>query len=223
MLTGCLDPELNDVPLSTCFENWGQTEKSMIWQLLDSAGAKNKFEPNNAGTPTTPTLIADWTPFLAASDETKPVQTPYLSEPTSEAGAKRVYGGGNATIKGVEIMIGREPTPFAAKMLSAFQDAIKALKTFEVGAGVGVSNLGVNLINSAGQMLFVSNGLDSADLLYELYPIPVHGFFVGDKSLGDLENPSWNALEWQFGPNWSDNLVIITPVDFDALTDLINT
>jgi len=225
LLGGCLDAELNDVPLSDCPENWGQTQKVIFWQIRDSVGARNEFLPNKAATPTTPTLIADWTTFLGATDETKPVQSPFLSEPVAEAGEMRAFGGGNATRNGISFNLGREPTPFTSKMLSEGQDSVRALKTFQRGSGAGKSSIGVMLVNEAGQMLFDSN-IDEVvvtDPLFSLRPIPVHALFVGDKTLGGLEAPDHNMLNFEFAPNYSDNLQIITPVDFDALEDLVNT
>jgi hypothetical protein len=45
---------------------------------------------------------------------------------------------------------------------------------------------------------------------------------VGDKNLGGFDAPDGNAISWSFPPNWSDNLVIVTPSDFNPLTDLVN-
>lgn len=223
MLSGCLDAELNDVPLSDCPENWGQTWKLLFFHRFLNDGSKNIFEPNLAVDPTDPTLLATWTPLLAASDETKPVQSPYLSEPVSEAGAKRTYGGGNATRGGITYNIGREPQPFEGKFISVKQDAIKALKTFQVGAGGHRSAIGVVLINEAGQMAFDSNGeaSDSEDL--DLFPFEIHSLFFGDKTLGGLEAVDNNMVSFEFLPNWSDNFTIVTPSDFDALEDLVNS
>ncbi len=55
----------------------------------------------------------------------------------------------------------------------------------------------------------------------EIYPIPIASLFVGDKMLGGLEDVDKNTISWKFFPNWSDKLVIITPTDFNALTDLV--
>lgn len=226
ILTGCLDAELNDVALQDCIdgspEAFGQIQKAIFWHLYTSAGARQVFEPNKAISPTDPALIANWTTYLAATDETKPVQTPFVAEPVSEAGAERVYGGGNVLPNGVSIVLGREPQPFESKLLNTPSLVIKAIKTFEKGANIR-STLGVILVNESGQLLFDSNGLSVTDVALELYAIPVHKLFVGDKTLGGLEAPDSNVLNWQFKPNWSDNLVVVTPTDFDGLEDLKNT
>jgi hypothetical protein len=55
-------------------------------------------------------------------------------------------------------------------------------------------------------------------------PIPIGKFFIGDKKLGGFEEPDSNTIEWNFFPNWSDNLVIIkaSELDYNPLTDLVN-
>lgn len=218
MLTGCPDEELNDVALSDCAENFGQVQKAIVFWLRNTDGTKIKFSPNAASQPTDPALAANWITIFGASDRTKPVETPGLAEPDSQPGAKREYGGGNATPNGVRIVIGREPQDFVAKILSQNQtNVIKPLKSFEKGNGVGKPKLGVVLINEAGQFLFDSNAEadDNADL--ELYPIPMAGFHVSDMGFGMLEGVDMNMIEWQFLPNWSDNLKVWTPTNFDAL------
>ena len=51
------------------------------------------------------------------------------------------------------------------------------------------------------------------------YPIPIRSLFIGDKTLGGLEAPDSNAIQWSFLPNWSDDLAIVAP-SFNPLTDL---
>ena len=53
------------------------------------------------------------------------------------------------------------------------------------------------------------------------YPIPIAALFIGDKAHGGLEAPDSNPIQWAFPPNYSDNLKIVTPSDFNPLTDLI--
>ena len=55
------------------------------------------------------------------------------------------------------------------------------------------------------------------------YPIPINSLFVGDLKLNGLDSPDENALSFSFQPNWSDDAVVITPTDFNPLTDLANS
>ena len=52
------------------------------------------------------------------------------------------------------------------------------------------------------------------------YPIPVRALFISDKGHGGLEAPDSNTIQWSFLPNYSDDLVIVAPSDFNPLTDL---
>ena len=52
-------------------------------------------------------------------------------------------------------------------------------------------------------------------------PIPIRSLFIGDKSHGGLEAPDNNGIQWSFLPNYSDDLAIVAPDDFNPLTDLV--
>ena len=200
---------LADVPISECPESFGQVQRVIFQRIFTTGSTKNSFVAATAD----PKLKASWTPLLAANDGTRVVQSPYIQAPTTEAGAAKTYGGGNETLGGIEIIIGREPTSFTGNILRSAQDTIAALKTFMC------ENVGVYLVDEFGRIGMLVDDR-TAPTIYS--PIPIQGLFVGDKSLGGLEAPDMNAISWKFLPNWSDNLVILTPTDFNALTDLVN-
>jgi hypothetical protein len=150
---------------------------------------------------------------MAAADSTKIVISPYIQAPATEAGAARTFGGGNETLGGVETIIGREPTAFTGVMRSVAQAVIKAMKPLQCEAVN--DNLGVYLFDENGNICAVKGAADG-----EYYPIPIRSFFVGDKSFGGLEEPDSNAIQWSFLPNYSDDLAIVAPTDFNPLTDL---
>lgn len=208
LLCGCpRGAALDNVTIEDCFESVGQIQKIVFQRLRKADGTKNTFEVATAD----PTALASWTPLLAAADDTKVVQTPFISAPEFEPGAARKYGGGNATLGGIEIVIGREPTAVTAMILRNSQKTIKALKTFMCEA------VGVFFIDEFGRVVMDSDGLAT---IANYYPIPVNGLFIGDKKIGGLEEPDSNVIEFGLYPNWSDNLRVITPADFDALNDL---
>ncbi|AFM54787.1 major head protein [Croceibacter phage P2559S] len=208
LLSGCpRGAALNAVPIENCVESVGQVQKIVFQRTRKADGTKNFFDVGTAD----PTLVASWTPLLAAADDTKVVQTPFIAQPEFEPGAARKYGGGNATLGGIEIVIGREPTAVSAMLLRTAQKTIKALKSYMV------EEVGVYLVDEYGRIIAVGDGADPAT---KVYPIPINGLFIGDKKLGGLEDIDSNAVEFGLYPNWSDNLVIITPADFDALNDL---
>lgn len=208
LLSGCpRGAALNAVPIENCVESIGQVQKGIVQRIRKADGTKNFFDVATAD----PSVLASWTPLLAAADDTKVVQTPFFAQPEFEPGAARKYGGGNATLGGIEIVIGREPTAVTAMFLRTAQKTIKALKTYMV------EEVGIFLVDEYGRLIGLGDGAETPT---KIYPIPVNGLFVGDKKLGGLEDIDSNAFEFSLYPNWSDNLVIITPTDFDALNDL---
>lgn len=198
-----------DIPVSNCPESFGQIQKVAFQRLYKSNGEKNSF--------TTTAGIgkkASWTPLLSADDDTKIVISPYIQAPTAEAGAARTFGGGNETLGGVEEIVGRELTPFTGVMRKLPQKIIKALK--ELQCESWGDNLGVYLFDENGAI----GAIQDAKTATTHYPIPIRSLFIGDKTLGGYEAPDSNNIQWAFLPNWSDDLAIIVPEDFNPLTDL---
>lgn len=196
-----------NIPVSNCPESFGQIQKVAFQRLYKSNGEKNSF--------TTTKGIgrkASWTALLSAGDDTKIVISPYIQAPTAEAGAARTFGGGNETLGGVEEIVGREPTPFTGVMRKLPQKIIKALK--ELQCESWGDNLGVYLFDENGAI----GAIQDAKTTH--YPIPIRSLFIGDKTLGGYEAPDSNNIQWAFLPNWSDDLAIIVPEDFNPLTDL---
>lgn len=198
-----------DIPVSNCPESFGQIQKVAFQRLYKSTGEKNSFK-TEAGIE----KKASWTPLLAADDDTKIVISPYIQAPTAEAGAPRTFGGGNETLGGVEEIVGREPTPFTGVMRKLPQKIIKALK--ELQCESWGDNLGVYLFDENGAI----GAIQDAKTATTHYPIPIRSLFIGDKTLGGYEAPDSNNIQWAFLPNWSDDLAIIVPEDFNPLTDL---
>ena len=200
---------LTEIPSAGCPESFGQIQKIAFQRLRKADGTKNSF------TSTASILLkASWTARMAANDGSKIVLSPYVQAPTNEAGSPRTFGGGNETLGGVEIIIGREPTTFSAVIRSVKQDVIKAMKKLQCEAQA--DNLGVFLIDENGAVECVKD--ESAANTF--YPIPIRSLFVGDKSHGGPEAPDGNAIQFVFQPNYSDNLSIQVPTDFNPLTDL---
>lgn len=199
---------LQTIPASGCPESFGQIQKVAFQRLSKDDGTKNAFTSDAAIG-----VKASWTALMAAADSTKVVISPYIQAPTTEAGAARTFGGGNETLGGVETIIGREPTAFTGVMRSVAQAVIKAMKSLQCEAIN--DNLGVYLFDENGNICAVKGATDG---IY--YPIPIRSLFVGDKSFGGLEEPDSNAIQWSFLPNYSDDLTIVSPTDFNPLTDL---
>jgi len=196
---------LADLDIADCKEGMGQVQKFVLQRIYKTVGEMNKI--------TEPTKKASWTALFSAADGTKTVISPYIQGPTTEPGAARTFGGGNQTLGGVEIIIGREPTTFSAVMYQEKQKTIATMKKYMC------ENVGVYLIDESGNIAGLSEDEGTT-----IMPVPIGKFFVGDKNLGGFEEPDSNAIEWSFFPNWSDNLYIIKreDLDFNPLTDLVN-
>lgn len=200
---------LTTIPAQGCAESFGQIQK-VAFQRLTTAGAKNSFTSS-----ADIKLKASWTALMSAADSTKVVISPYIQAPTVEAGAARTFGGGNETLGGVEMIIGREPTPFTGVIRATKQSVIKAIKALQCEAIA--DNLGVYLFDENGNICCLQDQTTATTF----YPIPIRALFVGDKSFGGLEAPDNNAIQWSFLPNYSDDLAIVSPTDFNPLTDLV--
>lgn len=201
---------ITTIPAVACGENFGQIQKVAFQRLRKADGTRNSFT-----TTASILLKASWTSLLAAEDGSKVVVSPYIEAPTSEPGAARTFGGGNETLGGVEEILGAEPTAFSAVLRRMPQNVIKIMKELMCESNAG--NLGVYLFNDNGQI----EALQDQETATTYYPIPIRSFFVSDKGHGGLENPDSNNISWQFAPNYSDDLKIVTPTDFNPLTDLV--
>ena len=200
---------LTTIPAQGCAESFGQIQK-VAFQRLTSAGVKNSFT-----TSADIKLKASWTALMSAADSTKVVISPYIQAPTVEAGAARTVGGGNETLGGIEQVIGREPTPFTGVIRAVCQSIIKKIQ--ELQCESIADNLGVYLFDENGNIC----ALQDQTTATTFYPIPIRALFVGDKTFGGLEAPDSNAIQWSFLPNYSDDLAIVKPTDFNPLTDLV--
>lgn len=207
MICKCPAESLPDVSAITCSESFGQVQKVAFQRLMKDDKSKNSFTSKNEIT-----ALASWASLLSAADNTKVVVSPYIQAPTAEAGAARTFGGGNETLGGVEEIIGREPTTFTGVIRKAPQEVIKALKKMQCESWG--DNLGIFIFDENGAIGAIKGSTDGA-----YYPIPIRSLFIGDKTLGGLEAPDSNAIQWSFLPNWSDDLVIVVP-EFNPLTDL---
>jgi hypothetical protein len=199
--------ELTVIPTFTCPESLGQVQKILFQRIYSSGSTKNSFTIASAN----PNLLASWTALTGASDGTKVTVSPFVNQPETEAGAPREYGGGNATLGGIPIILGSEPTTFTAMLLQTPQTVIKALKDYQC------EELGVYLVDEFGKIGGIADDNASPTLFY---PIPVRQFFVGDKTLGGYESPDSNGIQFSFLPNWSNEFYLVSPSDFDPLTEL---
>lgn len=210
MNCGCpAGAHLTDLTIAECKESFGQIQKVIIQRKYQSAGLLNSISATDIKTKTAMAGLA------AASDGTKIIISPYLQNPTTTPGEARTFGGGNQTLGGIGIVVGREPTTFEGVIYQEKQSTIAAMKNYSC------EEIGVYLIDENGNIGAIADNPSSPT---SFSPIPIRSFFVGDKNLGGYEEPDSNAIKWSFLPNWSDKLVIIkqSEMDYNPLTDLTN-
>ena len=92
---------------------------------------------------------------------------------------------------------------------------IKAMKALQCEAQA--DNLGVFLFDENGAIECLKDESNASTF----YPIPIRSLFIGDKAHGGLEAPDSNPIQFSFLPNYSDDLTIQVPTNFNPLTDLI--
>lgn len=208
---------LTTIPAVGCAESFGQIQKVAFIRLKKADGTVNSFVDGSA---TGINKLAAWTAKMALTDGGKVVISPYIQAPTQDGGDARTFGGGNDTLGGVEIVIGRNPSTFSGVMRAVPQSVIKVMKELQCEASA--DNLGVYLFDENGNIEGIkkSTTVESTTTV-EYLPIPIRALFIGDKIHGGLEAPDSNAISWSFLPNYSDNLSIVAPDDFNPLTDLV--
>ena len=163
---------------------------------------------------------AAWTAKMALTDGGKVVISPYIQAPTSEAGEARTFGGGNDTLGGIELVIGRNPTAFSGVLRGVPQAIVKVMKELQCEAAA--DNLGVILFDENGNIEAIKQSVtEGGTTTISHLPIPIRSLFISDKAHGGLEAPDSNNISWSFLPNYSDDLSIISPDDFNPLTDLV--
>lgn len=198
------------IPNVTCPEDFGQIQKVAFQRLRKADGTPNRFS-NTASI----LMKASWTAQLTASDGGKIVISPYINSPADSGGDARMTSGGNDDLGGVPQVLGGNPVQFDGQIRSVPQSVIKAMKALECEANAG--NLGVFLFNENGKIEAIKD--TAATDSYS--PIPIRGLFIGSKIHGNFDAKDSNAISWQYPDNYSDDLVILTPTDFNPLTDLI--
>lgn len=206
---------LTTIPAVTCPENFGQIQKVAFQRLRQADGTRNAMV--GSGTPLAPTITlkATWTALLSAAGGTKVVVSPYINAPADSGGDARRSSGGNDDLGGISEVLGGNPVQFDGQLRSVPQSVIKAMKDLMCEANAG--NLGVFLFDENGKIQALQD--KTAPTTY--YPIPIRSLFIGSLIHGNFDAKDSNAISWQYPDNYSDDIAIVTPSDFNPLTDLI--
>lgn len=198
------------IPNVTCPENFGQIQKVAFQRLRKADGKRNSFTTEAAIT-----LKASWTALLSAEDGSKVVVSPYINAPADSGGDARMTSGGNDDLGGIAEVLGGNPVQFDGSLRSVPQSVIKTMKALQCEANAG--NLGVFLFDENGKIEAIQD--ETTTTTY--YPIPIRALFIGSKIHGNFNAKDSNAISWQYPDNYSDDLAIVTPSDFNPLTDLV--
>lgn len=201
---------ISTIPNVTCPENFGQIQKAAFQRLRKADGTKNSFTSTAAIT-----ALASWAALLAAADGSKIVVSPYINAPADSGGDARRSSGGNDDLGGIPLVLGGNPVQFDGSLRSVPQSVIKTMKELECEAQAG--NLGVFLFDENGKI----EAIQDQETATTYYPIPIRSLFIGSKIHGNFDAKDSNAISWLYPDNYSDDLVIVTPTDFNPLTDLI--
>ena len=201
---------LTTIPNVQCAENFGQIQKVAFQRLRQADGTVNSFTSSNSIL-----LKASWTALLASTSGTKIVVSPYINAPAESGGDARMTSGGNDDLGGVPEVLGGEPVQFTGSLRSIPQSVIKAMKPLMCEANAG--NLGVFLFDENGKI----EALQDATTATTYYPIPIRALFIGSKIHGNFDAKDSNVISWYYPDNYSDQLAIVAPTDFNPLTDLV--
>ena len=198
---------LETIPGVTCPETFGQIQKIAFQRLKAADGTLNTFA-NLAAIQT----LANWSALLTAADSTKIVVSPYVNAPADSGGDARMTSGGNDDLGGIAEVLGGNPVQFTGSLRAVPQSIIKTMKELMCEARAG--NLGVFLFDENGKIEAIKNSDGT------FAPIPIRGLFIGSKIHGNFDAKDSNAISWYYADNYSDDLSIVTPSDFNPLTDL---
>ena len=207
------------IPNVVCPENFGQIQKVAFQRLRKADGTRNAMV--GSGTPLAPTITlkATWTALLAAADGSKVVVSPYINAPADSGGDARMTSGGNDDLGGIPTVLGGNPVQFDGSLRSIPQSVIKTMKELQCEAAAG--NLGVFLFDENGKIECLQETIPGTTPTVNYLPIPIRALFIGSKIHGNFDAKDSNAISWQYPDNYSDDLAIVVPTDFNPLTDLV--
>lgn len=187
---------LPDMPNMGCAVKYGQIQK-IAFQKVGSSFLPSEIVEK-----------AYWEQYLAATNATKIVVTPYVESPNSDGGDERTFGSGNQVLDGIELVMGINPVKMSFQLRNYPQRVIRAMKLLRT-----VQDLGVYFFTSSGIVCLFEDGV------YK--PIPIRAMFVGDLLLHGLAQPDRNILSFKFNENYSDYMKVAHP-NFNPLEELLN-
>lgn len=155
------------------------------------------------------TKKADWDALKTATNDTKVITTPFIRDVKVTSGDFITEGGGdNTTLNGIEEITGVNPTKVTGMFKSITPEQEKALKKLMCHPLVAY------FINQNGDIF----GKKITDTKTSGFYLQALG--VKDRSNEGFGTKDTNELQFSIPARWSENIVRISPADFNALTDL---
>jgi hypothetical protein len=199
------DETIADIPSQDCPERFDQIIK-FFFQKKQLAG-------DPPFTTSSILLAATWTPYIAASDETKIQGTPLFAAmtiPPSEI--LRTGGGTNETIGGVSKMGGRGNVLVPAQLQDVAAPVRTALRKYAALSSVnpGYTQLTGFFVNRFGDIICRKVGSNH-------FGIDIYGFYVGDPGTDGLGAPNISLMSFELLGGWADDVVMVRPTDFNPV------
>jgi hypothetical protein len=207
MEVACPKPTaLTTVEKLTCNENFGQIQRL----LIQRAGFTFTAPASDIA------LLASWTPLFIAVGDTKVISTPYLENFIIPRAEKISEGGGdNTTIDGREITLGAGAITASGVFAGVPAAIVKQLKAILLEAD---GSLVAYPINQYGKIIGIA--LDPLNPGDEVTGIPIYSPWVSDMGNDGLNTRDKGDFSIALDYGWRDDIVIITPTDFNAKTAL---
>lgn len=184
------------------------TRGQIIWDSADGSGT------GLAGVPQADSQIdtkADWEVLRTAVDATKVVVTPLIGgDPVIEAGEAITEGGDdNTTLNGVQEVTGKSPSTFTCMFKSLAPASEKSMQALEC------DNLEVYFFTEGGRI--VAQQIEGG---VTLKGFEIQSLFISDRNNSGFGTKDTNSMSFQLPAGWSNNLVLVDPIDFNPLYDI---
>ncbi|QDP50433.1 MAG: putative structural protein [Prokaryotic dsDNA virus sp.] len=195
---------------STCLERFGEIQKIILQRTLNGA-VTNSITIATSN----PNLLATWTAFLIAGDDTKAQVTPFINALINEVGDPIQIGGVGATVGGIVKNIGSNASPFNGEFHDEERKVMADVKVYNKEKA-----LSVFLLNEHGDIGGLTDNLTTPTIFKGIPCLDT--FFLTDKKFGGKADVDKDFVSWSFLPNWSDKFYVVTAADFNPVSDLIN-